>query len=444
MQEGQLLMTQSDRDRLVTLRKARKKLIKQREAAEELGVSVRQVKRLLYALKKRGDRAVIHGLRGVGSKRRIAEKIQRQAIQILSGEDYQGFGPTLASEYLASKHKIEASRETVRKWMIEAGLWKAGQCSVDAVHVWRPRRSRFGELVQWDTSEHDWLEGRGEKLYLILLIDDATSRAIGRFARSDSTEANLGVLELWLLRYGRMIACYTDKAALFRTAPKVARDQKELPRDEREPMPPTQIGRGLGELNIVWIGAHSPQAKGRVERFFETAQDRLVKGMRLAGVKTLEAANAYLEKEYLVWWEKTCTVEPGNADDAHRRLEKQHDLAAILSHVESRQVKNDYTIEFEGKTYGIERADIIVGLRGAAVRVEKRRDGSVAIRFRDQYLRHQLCERAKAAGRQRQLAPARGEKKAGKAGKKSRWMEKFFQKPGPSLRKAIEIANATS
>src|SRR5450759_1827089 len=172
MQEGQLLMTQSDRDRLVTLRKARKKLIKQREAAEELGVSVRQVKRLLYALKKRGDRAVIHGLRGVGSKRRIAEKIQRQAIQILSGEDYQGFGPTLASEYLASKHKIEASRETVRKWMIEAGLWKAGQCSVDAVHVWRPRRSRFGELVQWDTSEHDWLEGRGEKLYLILLIDD--------------------------------------------------------------------------------------------------------------------------------------------------------------------------------------------------------------------------------------------------------------------------------
>jgi hypothetical protein len=114
--------------------------------------------------------------------------------------------------------------------------------------------------------------------------------------RSDSTEANLGVLELWLRRYGRMVACYTDKASLFRTAPKVARDQKELPREEREPLPPTQIGRALGELNIVWIGAHSPQAKGRVERFFETAQDRLVKGMRLAGVKTIEEANRYLEK----------------------------------------------------------------------------------------------------------------------------------------------------
>ena len=437
-------MTQVDRDRLVTLRKAQKKLITQRDAAEELEVSVRQLKRLLKSLKKRGDKAVIHGLRGVASKRRIADKIQQKAIRILSGEEYQGFGPTLASECLASKHTIEASRETVRKWMIEAGLWKAGQRCVVGVHVWRPRRSRFGELVQWDTSEHDWLEGRGEKLYLILLIDDATSRAIGRFARSDSTEANLGVLEIWLLRYGRMIACYTDKAGLFRTAPKVARDQKALPREEREPLPPTQIGRGLGELNIVWIGAHSPQAKGRVERFFETAQDRLVKGLRLAGVKTLETANAYLEKEYLVWWEKTCTVAPANADDAHRRLEKQHDLAAILSHVESRQVKNDYTIQFEGKTYGIERADISLGLRGAAVRVEKRRDGTVAIRFGDQYLRHQLCERAKPAGGQRESVPASAEKKAEKAGKKSRWMDEFFRKPGPSLHKAIEISNATS
>ena len=437
-------MSQADIDRLVTLRKVKKRLIKQREAAEELGVSVRQVKRLLYALKKRGDKAVIHGLRGVPSQRRIEAKIQRKAMEILSGEDYAGFGPTLASESLASKHQIEASRETVRKWMLAAGLWKAGQRSVVGVHVWRPRRSRFGELVQWDTSEHGWLEGRGEKLYLILMIDDATSRAMGRFVRSDSTEANMGVLESWLRRYGRMVACYTDKAGLFRTAPKVARDQKELPRDERAPLPPTQIGRALEELNIVWIAAHSPQAKGRVERFFGTAQDRLVKGMRLAKVKTIEGANAYLEKEYLVWWEETCTVVPANADDAHRRLEKQHDLAAILSRVESRQVKNDYTIQFEGKTYGIERADISAGLRGATVRVEKRRDGTLAIRFRDQYLRHQLCERAQPAGRPGERGTARGEKKAAKAGRKSRWMKDFFQKPGPSLRKAIAISNATS
>jgi hypothetical protein len=444
MQEGQLLMTQVDRDRLITLRKAQKKLITQREAAAELEVSVRQVKRLLDALKKRGDKAVIHGLRGVTSKRRIADKIQRKAIQILSGEDYQGFGPTLASECLQSRHKIEASRETVRQWMIAGGLWKAGQQRVGGVHVWRPRRSRFGELVQWDTSEHDWLEGRGERMYLIALIDDATSRAIGRFVEGDSTEANMAALELWLRRYGRMQACYTDKAGLFQTAQKNKRDEAGSGKD-REPMPPTQIGRALGELNIVWIGAHSPQAKGRVERFFETAQDRLVKGMRLAGVKNKEQANGYLEKEYLAWWEKTCTVAADNPDDAHRPLETQQDLAAILSHVEQRQVKNDYTVQFEGKTYGIETPDISAGLRGATVRVERRRDGSVAIRFRDHYLRHQLCERAQPAGSRRAPAAAQGaDQKAESAGRQGPWMKDFLQRPGPSLRKAIAISNATS
>jgi len=313
-------MTQADRDRLVALRKTKKKLITQREAAEELELSVRQVKRLLHAIKESGDRAVIHGLRGVPSKRRMAEQIQQKATQILGREEYRGFGPTLASEYLASHHAIQASRETVRKWMQEAGLWKPRPQSIAAIHVWRPRRSRFGELVQWDTSEHDWLEGRGEEeLYLIGMIDDATSRAMGLFVESDSTAANLEMLESWLLRYGRMLACYTDKAGLFQTAHKTKRDQQRAGKD-RETLPPTQIGRALGELNIALNLAHSPQAKGRMERFFETAQDRLVKGMRLAGVKTREPANAYLEKEYLPWWNRNCTVLPREDDDAHRPI----------------------------------------------------------------------------------------------------------------------------
>jgi transposase len=442
MQEELLLMTQGDRDRLVTLRKAQKKLTTQREAAKELKLSVRQVKRLLYALKKRGDQAVIHGLRGMASNRRIEEKIQRKAIRILSGDDYCGFGPTLASEYLASQHEIVVSRETVRKWMTEAGLWKPGKQKIERIHQWRPRRSRFGELVQWDTSDHDWLEERGEKLYLIGMIDDATSRAMARFVDSDSTEANLGVLESWLLRHGRMIGCYTDKAGLFQTAHKTKREQQREGKD-REPMPPTQIGRALEELNIAWIPAHSPQAKGRIERFFETAQDRLVKGMRVAGVKTIEQANAYLEKQYLQWWNKTRTVAAANDDDAHRPLEKHHDLAAILSHVESRQVKNDYTIQFNGKIYGIERADICTGLRRAAVRVEQRREGSVAIRFRDKYLRCQLCERVKPAVVHSQPTAASRSKKGTNAGK-SKWMKNFFQKPGPSMGEAIAISNATS
>ena len=433
-------MTQADRDRLVALKKAKKRLITQREAAVELGLSVRQVKRLLYAMKKRGDQAVVHGLRGQPSSHKIGEEVQSKAMGILSTEDYRGFGPTLASECLAKFHEIAVSRETLRHWMIGAGLWKAGQKKVLKVHLWRPRRSRFGELVQWDTSDHDWLERRGPRLYLIAMIDDATSRVMARFADSDSTEANMGVLELWLRRWGRMVGCYTDQASLFQTAVKTKRGEQREGKD-REPMPPTQIARALEELNIAWNAAHSPQAKGRIERFFETAQDRLILMMRLAKVCTKEQANEYLENEFLPWCQQHLAVEAANGDDAHRKLDQEHNLEAILSHVEKRQVTNDYTIRLDGKIYGIEHADICDGLRGAMVRVEKRQDGTVAIRFRDRYLRHQLCEPAKrvhkptAGGRSR---------KGPNAGGKSKWMSNFFSKPGPSIDQAIKVSNASS
>src|SRR6266849_2875879 len=368
MQEGPLLMTQADRDRLVTLKKAKKKLITQREAAEELGLSVRHVKRLLYELKRHGDKAVIHGLRGKSSNRKIEEKIEREAVTILSAPVYQGFRPTLAAEYLRKKHSIQASKETVRQWMIRAKLWRGKKAKVSEVHTWRPRRSRFGELVQWDTSEHDWLEGRGEKLYLIAMIDDATSRLLARFVRHDSTEENMKLLWSYLEKFGRPLAFYTDKASLFQTAGRRKRDKPGVDQDAVE-MPPTQIGRALQELGIIWIAAHSPQAKGRVERNFGTAQDRLVKGMRVAGVKTIEDANQYLEQNYLVWWEREMTVEAVNPDDAHRRLEKSHNLAASLSHVETRQVRNDYTLCLDGKRYQIKRASIVSGMRRANVQI---------------------------------------------------------------------------
>ena len=242
-------MTQADRDRLVTLKKAKKRLITQREAAEELGVTVRQVKRLLYRLKKQGDKAVVHGSRGKASNRKIDEKIEREAVKILSTPVYQGFGPTLAAEYLGQKHGIKASKETVRQWMIRAKLWRGKKARVKEVHVWRPRRSRFGELVQWDTSEHDWLEGRGERLYLIAMIDDATSRLFARFVRHDSTEENMRLLWSYLEKFGRPVSFYTDKASLFQTAGKRKRDEPGVDKDPVQ-MPPTQIGRALQELGI--------------------------------------------------------------------------------------------------------------------------------------------------------------------------------------------------
>ena len=336
-------MTQAERDRLVALKKAKKKLITQKQAAEEIGVTERQVRRLLRKLRRKGDRAVIHELRGRASNRKLPIEMGQRAITILSDPLYRGFGPTLAAEYLRKLHQITVSKETLRQWMVGAGLWTANRRRVVEVHQWRPRRSRCGELVQWDTSTHDWLEGRGERIYLISMIDDATSRLFARFVHHDTSEENMRLLWAYLERFGRPLAFYTDKAGMFQVAVKTKRQEQCEDRD-RPQMLPTQIEGALRELHVVWIPAHSPQAKGRVERQFLTAQDRLMKGMRVAGVHTIEEANAYLEEEFLPWWNRTLTVEPAHAADAHRPLGKEHNLAAILSHVEQRQVTNDYTV----------------------------------------------------------------------------------------------------
>ena len=444
MNEGQLLMTQAERDRLVTLKKARKGLMTQKEAADELDVSERHLRRLIGKLIEDGDKSVIHRLKGQPANHKIGDEIRKRAVEALSEKKCHDFGPTYARDYLASKKKIHVSKETVRQWMTEEKLWRGGRRKSEPPHVWRPRRSRFGELVQWDTSKHDWLEGRGsEQLYLISMIDDATSQLWARFTLHDSTEENMNLLEAYLKRNGRPMAFYTDKASLFCTAPKTARDEKALPREEREPLPPTQVERALRELGIVWIPAHSPQAKGRIERSFLTAQDRLVKDLRIEDVTTLEQANQYLRSQFIPWWNRKLTVTAQDPEDAHRPLEKSHDLEAILSHVESRMVKTDYTFQFEGKKYVIEQSDIRTGLRGAAIRIEKRWKGTIAARFENTYLRFRSCQNGAP------IAPSSPPPEA-KPGKPKRrrsnngWMDGFLDDKGPSIGKAIGISNATS
>ena len=416
-------MTQRDRDRLVALKKARKGLITQRQAAGEIGQSERNVRRLLKRMAAKGDKAIVHGLRGVPSNRRLDEKTKRKALEILSRDVYAGFGPTLAAEYLSEKHAIHAGRETVRGWMVEGKLWRRSRQGIEKVHQWRPRRSRVGELVQWDTREHAWLEDRGPKLYLISMIDDASSRLHARFVRHDSTEENMRLLWSYVERYGRPVSFYTDKASLFQTALKSPRYSQELSRSQRDPMPPTQIGRALVELDMIWIGAHSPQAKGRVERSFQTAQDRVVKGLRVAGAKTLDQANAYLETKFIPWWNSTLAVVPADSDDAHRPLGKQHSLAASLSYVQTRQISDGYTIQFDNKTYRIARSDIRARMRGADVRVEVRLDASLAVRFGSNYVAVTECEpRPKVPNRKTAAHPAR---KTAAPRAKSQWMKNF-------------------
>jgi transposase len=435
-------MTQRDRDRLVALKKARKGLITQRQAAEEIGQSERHVRRLLNRLKGKGDAALVHALRGRRSNRKLDEKTKQKALEILSRDVYRGFGPTLAAEYLANEHDIQAGRETVRTWMIEGKLWRASRQRVDKIHPWRPRRSRAGEMVQWDTSEHAWLEDRGPKLYLISMIDDASSRLHARFVLHDSTEENMRLVWSYVERHGRPVSYYTDKAGLFQTAPKTARYATDLPRDERHPLPPTQIGRALRELDIVWIGAHSPQAKGRVERSFQTAQDRLVKGLRVAGAKTLEQANAYLEAEFLVWWNNTIAVIPASSDDAHRPLGKEHSLAASLSYVEPRQVSSGHTIQFDNQTYQIARSDVRAGMRGAEVRVEVRLDASMAVRFGKRYLAVTACQPRPKVTKPK-VIPGRARKPAAPR-VKSQWMKNFhLTSPEKTALSVIGVSSQT-
>jgi hypothetical protein len=189
-----ITMSQKERYELQWLKRAGEGAITQREAAQKIGVSERWVGKLLQRMVQEGDGVVVHGLRGRRSNRKLPAKTQRQALAILKQPDWHDFGPTFAAEQLGKRHQIQVGKETLRKWMIEAGLWQSKRQRLQEVHCWRPRRSGFGELVQWDTSEHDWLEGRGPVRYLVRMIDDATSWSWGRFVESDSTRHNMGVL----------------------------------------------------------------------------------------------------------------------------------------------------------------------------------------------------------------------------------------------------------
>jgi Integrase core domain len=410
-------MSQKERDRLKVLTAAKDELITQKQAAWQLKLSERQVRRLVQRLRQVGDRAVLHGLRGKSSNRQISDEVQQRAIAELRDSKCHDFGPSYASEHLGKNLQIQVGKDTVRTWMMAAGLWQARKRKVEDIHQWRPRRSCRGELVQWDTSVHEWLEGRGERIYLIAMIDDASSQVFARFVSNDTTEENMRVLWAYLERFGRPLEFYTDKAAMFEVTPKQAADK------DAQDMPATQITRALAELGIGRISAHSPQAKGRVERFFATAQDRLVKGLRLAGASTLEAANKYLEENFLADFNSRFAHPPANATDAHRPLEALHNLAASLSHVEARTITNDYTIQFRGERYQISRDSIAIGMKGQQVRVEARLDGSIAVRYNGAYLDVSRCAAKSSADNPQVQEVSKPVRKDHNRGGRSKWMQ---------------------
>src|SRR5450755_29959 len=384
METERIALSERERDRLKVLHEVKQGHWTQVEAGRRLKLTDRHVRRMLLRLRERGDAGIVHRLRGRPSNRKWAAAVEQKILARVR-QRYADFGPTLASEHLA-QDGLRVSRETLRKWMIKASLWRPRSQRVKAVHVWRERRASFGELVMQDSSPFAWLEERGPACQLIALIDDATSRIWARFAEHDTTEENLRTLQGWLRRYGRPLAHYTDKNSIFCVTRPAA-----IPEQLRGKEARSQFGRALSELGIEWIAAHSPQAKGRIERLFQTLQDRLVKEMRLAGIDSIATANLFLEMHFLPEWEQRFTVAPRNARNAHRRLGHEQHLEEILSVRVARRVAQDHTVSWDGNRWGVLREDVCAGLRGAAVEIERRLDGSHWLRFRGRYVHLRAC-----------------------------------------------------
>jgi len=389
VQPDLVAMSQRERDVLKVMQGVLDGTRTQAEAARLLKRSTRQVRRLQRRLEAEGDGALAHGLRGRPSNHRSDPDLRRQVLRAYR-QRYRDFGPTLASEKLAGEG-LPVEAETLRRWLLGAGLWERKR-QRDPHRSRRPRRSCFGELVQMDASIHDWLEGRGEAVVLVAMIDDATSRVAARFYPGGTVEAHLDLLGTWLRAYGRPAAVYTDRHSIFE------------PQDKGKALPDgvTQFGRALGELDVELIRAHSPQAKGRVERLFGTAQDRWVKELRLAGARTLAQANALLER-LVPEYNRRFARAARRPADAHRRLGPGHRLEAILSVQAERVVSNDYVVRFGGRFYQLLKP-VYAGERGGRVVVERRLYGTLWMRFRGHYLNY--CQVAAGVEPEREPAPA--------------------------------------
>jgi hypothetical protein len=371
-------MSQHERDILTTMKPVLDGERTQAKAAELLGMSVRQVRRLHRKLEAGGDGALVHGLRGRPSNRKSDDAL-RAAVLAAYRARYSDFGPTLACEKLAEVEKLKVGRETLRRWLIEADLWERRRAR-GPHRSRRPRRECFGELVQMDASIHDWLEGRGASLVLLTMIDDATSRLMARFYAEGTAETHMDLLWRWLKEHGRPVGLYTDRHGIFEAQAKGV----PLPQGH------TQFGRALKELGVDLIRARSPQAKGRVERSFGTAQDRWVKELRLAGAKTLHEANKVLAR-LTPAHNRRFAVAAKDASDAHRPLGPAHDLGAILSIQEVRTVSNDYVVRLDNRHYQLPPPPL-PGLKGGKVVIETRLDGTMRIRFGKAYLKFKEIE----------------------------------------------------
>lgn len=352
------------------------------EAARKLKVSVRQVKRIRRAYVQKGSDGLIHQSRGTEGSRKIDGMIEQQVIRIIQ-ERYHDFGPLLASEKLQEKHGIRFDPETIRQIMIRAGIWKAKQRRKKEYHCWRERRSGYGELQQFDGSYHDWFEGRNPafpEICLLASIDDATGKITNAiFEQNEGVEAVFRFWMRYIQTHGVPVAVYLDKFSTYKINHISAVDNHDLM---------TQFQRAAKELDMGIITAHSPQAKGRVERLFGTLQDRLIKEMRLAGISIIEEANIFLKEIFIPWFNKRFSVEARSAADMHRAVpdEIHRQLCSIFSRQSVRSINNDFTIRFKNNFYQLKELQPTTVYKSDKIIMEEHLNGTVHIKHKREYL----------------------------------------------------------
>jgi transposase len=374
-----IVMTGEESRRLYVIQQVLEWKIRQRQAAKLLGRSVRQVRRLVRRIRQDGPQGIGHRLRGRRSNRRHADALQQRVLTLYRAH-YADFGPTLAREKLAERHRLRLGRETLRRWLLAAGLWH-GERQASRHHQWRERKACCGEMVQIDGSHHAWLEGRGPVLVLLGYIDDATSRVFARFYDYEGTLPALDSFARYVRRYGLPQSVYVDRHTTYRS-PGKRTVADELAGRAR---PQSQFERALGELGVQVIPAYSPQAKGRIERLFGTFQDRLVKELRLAHVTTRETANRFLEG-YLPGYNRRFSQPARSPVNLHRPCPPHHQVQRVLTIRDRHALRNDNTVQHETQTYLLETR--WNGHRPQTIDAEVRLDGKLDLLAGDRVLRY--------------------------------------------------------
>jgi transposase len=375
--EDMLVMSREELRRLEVIKKVICKEMKQKKAGKFLGMSVRQVKRWVKRVRKEGEKGIIHRLRGRRSNRQFAAGFKERVLDLME-KKYSGFGPTLACEKLLERDRISLGEETLRQWLIPLKEWEWKRKG-RAHREWRERKAQLGEMVQMDGSHHDWLEGRGPWLVLMGYIDDATGRVYGRFYDYEGTLPAMDSLKRYIRKHGIPQSLYLDRHSTYKALSKPTVEE-ELNGEERL----SQFERAGKELGILVIHANSPQAKGRIERLFKTFQDRLIKEMRLEGVKSKEEANRFLEK-YLPLYSQRFGVSAREKADLHRSAPKHMDLDRTLCIQNDRVLRNDWTVAHDKKLY-----QVLDSIRAKRVGIEERVDGTMRLYAGERRLRFKV------------------------------------------------------